>query len=215
MKQILLLLTITSLAIHPGITQPRTYRIPFASAHNTIEIGVENVSSKQVDSVRVTARDVPSWLHIENPELLLDQLNPNKEKTALFSFAVDKSAPVNKEERVRFNITTPSGETWTKDIVISVAPPEKFELFQNYPNPFNPLTVISYQLSASTFVTLTVYNVLGEQVATVVDEQREAGYHEKFWTAVEFPSGLYFYQLSYSDPQGNRLFERKRMVLLR
>ena len=82
--------------------------------------------------------------------------------------------------------------------------PAEFELDQNYPNPFNPVTVIRYQLpacanrSATSIynVSLKIYNVLGQEVATVVDGAENAGYKSVQWNAGSFASGIYFYRLS-------------------
>ncbi len=89
-----------------------------------------------------------------------------------------------------------------------------FNLHQNYPNPFNPGTVIGYQLPVSGDVTLKVFDVLGREVATLVDEFRDAGYHEvEFQLAVggrQYASGIYFYQLRVGE-----FIETKKMILLR
>jgi len=77
--------------------------------------------------------------------------------------------------------------------------PNVFKLEQNYPNPFNPVTVIGYQLSASSFVTLKVYDLLGREVATIVNENRPAGYYTVEFDATNLASGLYFYTLKAGD----------------
>ena len=78
-----------------------------------------------------------------------------------------------------------------------------FELMQNYPNPFNPSTRIQYQVSSNSHVTLKIYNVLGTEVATLVNEEKEAGYHSIDFDASEFPSGVYFYRIQvYSTDSG-------------
>lgn len=88
--------------------------------------------------------------------------------------------------------------------------PNHFALSQNYPNPFNPTTVINYQLPMTSNVTLKILNVVGQEVATLVDKKKEAGSYSVQWNASNVPSGIYFYQLhtgSFSDT--------KRMVLLK
>ena len=83
-------------------------------------------------------------------------------------------------------------------------------LNQNYPNPFNPTTEIRYQLPVNGKVTLTVYNMLGEEVATLIDDNQQAGAYRITWDANSFPSGMYFYQLKANDFQDVR-----RMLLLK
>jgi parallel beta-helix repeat protein len=79
--------------------------------------------------------------------------------------------------------------------VIEENNPQSFQLYQNYPNPFNPRTVIGYQLSVSGMVTLIVYDILGNEVATLVDEYKPAGNYEVELNAQGLTSGIYFYQL--------------------
>ena len=87
---------------------------------------------------------------------------------------------------------------------------EQFALMQNYPNPFNPSTSFEFRVSSSGFVSLRVFDVLGKEVATLVDEMRLAGVYTVRWDAASQPSGVYFYQLS---TQGVSL--QKKMLLVR
>ncbi len=91
----------------------------------------------------------------------------------------------------------------TGDIV-----PRQFQLMQNYPNPFNPSTVISYQLPVNSHVTFKVYDVVGREVATLVDEQKEAGSYFVQFNASTNASGVYFYKLC----AGN-FVDTKKMLL--
>ncbi|HEY3249617.1 MAG TPA: choice-of-anchor J domain-containing protein [Ignavibacteria bacterium] len=77
--------------------------------------------------------------------------------------------------------------------------PYKFDLKQNYPNPFNPSTVISFDLAKDEFVNLTVYNSIGQEVAVLVNEKREAGPHSVSFDATNLPSGVYLYRLKAGD----------------
>jgi Secretion system C-terminal sorting domain len=88
--------------------------------------------------------------------------------------------------------------------------PKSFTLFQNYPNPFNPTTVISYQLSAVSHVTLKVYDVLGRELKTLVNERQTAGSHLATFDASYLPSGVYFYHL-----QAGSHSATKKLLLLK
>ena len=95
--------------------------------------------------------------------------------------------------------------------------PGAYGLDQNYPNPFNPVTAISYALPVDSKVRLTIYNTLGETVATLVDEVQSAGYHQATFNASSSPSGLYFYRIDAVDlSDGSRSFNQvKKMLLLK
>ena len=194
---------------------PQVYAIPFASNGNTIEITVANTAAIAVSGVKVTATNVPTWLKIAGMEQKVGLLKPQQEVPATFSFSVDKMAPVKQNQTLKFVISAPTGETWIKEITIAVSPPEKFEVFQNYPNPFNPSTTISYQLTANSRVNLKVYNMLGQEVTSLVDGDRLAGYHQEVWDATRCSSGVYVYQLIAMDEHGTKQVARKRMMLLK
>jgi len=88
--------------------------------------------------------------------------------------------------------------------------PEEFILEQNYPNPFNPVTSIQYAISSRQFVTLKVYDILGKDVATFVDEEKPVGTYEVNWNASNLPSGVYFYRLQTGD-----FVKTRKMILLK
>lgn len=88
--------------------------------------------------------------------------------------------------------------------------PTVYALHSNYPNPFNPVTTIQYDLPKPSFVTLTVYNTLGETVKTLVNSEEFAGVHTVQFDASNIPSGVYFYRL-----QANDYVETKKMLLIK
>lgn len=90
--------------------------------------------------------------------------------------------------------------------------PEEFVLYQNYPNPFNPETVIIFNLSVDGFIDLRIYDLLGREIATLLDEFKPAGkYYIKFSTNdFQLTSGLYFYKLSL-----NGTYSIKKMLVLK
>ena len=105
---------------------------------------------------------------------------------------------------------TTSTQSLTSNIPLS------FELNQNYPNPFNPITRISYSISKESKVRIKIYNALGEEVATLVDELENPGIYEKTWNAGKFSSGIYIYVLDALQINGqNPIHFSKKMVLLK
>ena len=86
--------------------------------------------------------------------------------------------------------------------------PIAFSLEQNYPNPFNPATVIRYQVPVSSFVTLKVYDLLGREVATLVNEEKPVGSYEVKFIASAIPSGVYFYNI-----QSGSFVQTRKMIL--
>jgi hypothetical protein len=85
-----------------------------------------------------------------------------------------------------------------------------FRLSQNFPNPFNPSTIISFNLSSRSFISLKVFDNIGREVATLVNEELSAGNHTRQWNAVNMPSGVYFYRL-----QSDKYSETKKLLLLK
>jgi len=88
--------------------------------------------------------------------------------------------------------------------------PQRFELQQNYPNPFNPTTTISFDLPKQSYVTLNVYNVLGQKVATLVNGVKGAGWHHEVFNASNLPSGLYLYKIT-----TDKFTNTKKMLLIK
>jgi ligand-binding sensor domain-containing protein len=88
--------------------------------------------------------------------------------------------------------------------------PENFILFQNYPNPFNPSTKIVYQIPELSFVTIKIYDVLGNEIAVLVNEEKPVGSYEVEYNASSLPSGVYFYQLN-----AGSFIETKKMILIK
>ena len=88
--------------------------------------------------------------------------------------------------------------------------PERFSLYQNYPNPFNPVTKIKFDLRNPTQTKLIVYDVLGNEISTLVNENLSAGSYEVSWNGSSYPSGAYYYQMEADD-----FIETRKLVLLK
>ncbi|MBN8568420.1 MAG: T9SS type A sorting domain-containing protein [Ignavibacteria bacterium] len=94
------------------------------------------------------------------------------------------------------------------EVVIGI--PSRYSLAQNYPNPFNPSTTIIYQLANNGFVSLKVYNMMGREVSTLVNEVKDAGYYSVIFNAKNLSSGMYFYKLT-----ADKFNAVKKMVLIK
>lgn len=103
------------------------------------------------------------------------------------------------------------GDTISTDVrQISSEVPDKFILKQNYPNPFNPTTKVNYDLKAAGFVSMKLYNVMGEEMASLVNENQKAGSYEFTFDGMKLPSGVYYYRIETSG-----FTEVKKMSLVK
>jgi hypothetical protein len=128
----------------------------------------------------------------------------------------------NSVRYVRITITQLSAGNWAsfwefKVFVLSATDvddfgelPREYKSFQNYPNPFNFSTVIKYQLPENNHVALKVFDILGREVRTLVDQNQNAGYYSVVLDAVELASGVYIYRF-----QTDTFLEMKKMLLLK
>ena len=126
-----------------------------------------------------------------------------------YFFTDDNST--QKEVYYRLKQIDYDGTFWYSQIVEAAGlVPHEFALSQNYPNPFNPVTTIEYQLPVDAKVMLKVYDILGSEVATLVNEQREAGYYKLSFYGSHLASGTYFFRLSAND-----FVQIKKMILMK
>jgi hypothetical protein len=221
MKTIVVLVLCTNLAL----AQPskKSYEIPFpegtgASKGNTIELAVANTSALSAEGVKVEVMNIPEGIKFKEKAVTLTTLKSKEEQTASFTFSVEKTVKVNKQETLSFTITDKSGQKWTKDIAIKITPPSTYELFQNYPNPFNPTTTIEYQLPGAGIrysVSLKIYDAIGREVANLVNEQQEPGYYQKTFDARRYASGMYIYRLIATDEQNKQHTFLKKMMMVK
>ncbi len=122
--------------------------------------------------------------------------------------------------RISFTATDPHGASATDTLAINSVItevedfysqiPNDFILYSNYPNPFNPSTTIRFGIPRDCRVSLKVYNILGQELSTLVEDKLKAGIHEAMWDAGDNPSGIYFYRL-----QADEFQKIGRMILLR
>ena len=93
--------------------------------------------------------------------------------------------------------------------------PDKYMLYQNYPNPFNPVTTIRYELPEPAHVTLRVYDALGREAATLVNQQETAGQHSVQYDAGSLASGVYLYRITFESGSGGTQTKTLKFILLK
>lgn len=201
----------------------KTHSIPFASEGNSLELAIANPSyaeasegrSKAIPEVVVEITDIPEWMSFTSTDFVVGSLQAGQETSARFTFHIDGQAPVGRPATL--TVTARSGQqvSWEKKITMQVAPPTEFSLDQNYPNPFNPTTTIQYRLPAQMQVTVTVFDVLGREVAVLADGLQEAGTQTLSWDASRLASGLYFYRVVAEGQGGKRHIQNKKMMLIK
>ncbi|NUQ42566.1 MAG: T9SS type A sorting domain-containing protein, partial [Calditrichaceae bacterium] len=171
---------------------------------------------------------------VETPDSLLSFTFAVSSDSLFYSFnplngalALTALGNFGGEALLEITVTDAGNASASEDIVVTVIPlvgiaplaggemPREFALQQNYPNPFNPETRIKFQLPSAQAVTLTVYNVLGQKVRTLINERLEAGYYEAVWDGLNeqgqtLASGVYLYRMEAGDYRTVR-----RMVLLK
>jgi hypothetical protein len=138
-------------------------------------------------------------------------VNGNGTSTEPHTYSFADESPVVRKSYYRLKQIDFDGSfEYSKIVEVDIILPIEFSLEQNYPNPFNPSTNIQYTISSKQNVQLLVYNVLGKEIATLVNEEKPAGNYEVNFDASKLSSGVYFYQL-----QAGSFVETKKMILLK
>jgi predicted GH43/DUF377 family glycosyl hydrolase/predicted esterase len=196
------------------------YDVPLVSTNAfVLELYMMNTGSQ------VTAKDIR--VHIVSTDTNITDIYENDQVYGDISAGEIKSSSLyaiytrNDPDNVYLDVQIYSGGIfyWKDSIVVDLLAVEEkendkipliFELEQNYPNPFNPKTMINYQLPMTNNVELSVYNLLGQRVAILVNKRQKAGYHQIEWDASGFASGIYYYSIEAGEFQ-----DVKKMILLK
>lgn len=205
----LLLVIIVSLS--GSIIAQNIYEVIPGTKGNEIKLTVANVSEENpAANVNIVITRKSSSLNFSKEEETIELLEAKAEAEAKFTFDVNRNAPISKKDTIEFLITDASGLMMTKSFVFSYIGPKEFKLEQNFPNPFNPSTRIQYQVSRISEVSLKVFDILGSEVVTLVNEEQQPGYYEVQFNAVNIASGMYVYRLQAED-----FVSTKKMMLLK
>jgi hypothetical protein len=173
------------------------------------------IQATNLDSCAQVGYFSPPAYGIINPGYVAE---PNQEVHLLFS----DHCPDSIYTQIQIDIFSSKTLFWKDTLILFIhkdplsidevddIKPTAFKLEQNYPNPFNPITKITYQLPMTNDVDLSIYNLLGQKVATLVSEKQQAGFYKVEWDASRFASGVYYYKIT----AGN-FVDVKKMILIR
>jgi len=214
MKQ--LIQTATAILITATVLYCQPYEIPFNSKGNVIELSVNNTTKSDFNDVIVEVETAPDWINFNSKKIDITKVPQSQEIIAKFLFDAERTMNTGQSSDIKFKITTSEGKEFFKTINIKSSVPDKFELNQNYPNPFNPTTKITFTLPKNSKVNLNVYNILGERVVELVNEEKKSGYYEYDFDGSRLASGMYIYKIQVYLTAGVAEFSSvKKMLLLK
>jgi hypothetical protein len=193
----------TPYEVHPGLK------------NNLFELNISVGTDSQPQSARIFVQEKPDWISFKKEEADIENMHIGENQTSQFHFDISEGAPIGEEGRIIFTITRNNGRNISKIYNIKVTAPKFFEVQQNYPNPFNPNTIIKYSIPQDAFVSIKVFNVLGERIAELVNKDLTTGVHEVVFSATNLSSGFYFYIVEAKGRDGTKYFDSKKMILLR
>lgn len=209
MKIVLIVILISTI-----LFAQNTYEVKPGVKNNAIVLELSNVSpTESANNLEVKLIRSSQNLIFNQKEKMIENITQKTEKEATFSFDVEYNIGNTKADTIEFMIINNQSVYLTKQFILQYSTPIEYKLEQNYPNPFNPTTKIRYSIpnvgSEVQSINLTVYDILGNQIKTLVDEPQEPGYHEIDFNASILASGVYIYRLS----AGNFISVKKMMVL--
>ncbi|MFQ6608542.1 MAG: C25 family cysteine peptidase [Fidelibacterota bacterium] len=177
------------------MTAPATSAVLIQSGE-TISLSANGPVAALQFSIETESEIIP--LTIEGLEILYNRISETTVEVLIFSMdgttlEKDKLLTVKGNYSLRdIQVSNLKGEKVAAEIRIV---PEEFVLFQNYPNPFNPITTISYDLPEEGYVRLVIYDILGQEIVNLVDEEQSAGSYQVRWEPDNIASGIYIYRL--------------------
>ena len=206
MKKIILLL------ILPIILFAEVYNVPVGSQGNKVVLKIFNNTGEDINNLVVAPKNDFDCIEIlENTSI--SPVETNSVQSVEFIFNVAENAIVDSVYDLHFDILSDNGLKSNKTIQIKIIAPEKFELFDNYPNPFNPITNIKYMLPEESKVNLSIYNLRGQLVESLVQKKQVAGIFTTNWNATNFASGVYFYRIKVEDSNGMNVLSKKMILV--
>ncbi|MGE5683461.1 MAG: N,N-dimethylformamidase beta subunit family domain-containing protein [Bacillota bacterium] len=203
----------------PEITGWSPFRLVTDTVNNEVlQINKRDFEINSGDSVKFTLKVQDPYNSKVNYLWYVDTIKISTDSTYTYR---SKGGGIYTVKAIVYNSKDTTELSWKMTVI---GPPNavnekksmqlKYSLEQNYPNPFNPETKITYSLAKESMVRLWIYNVLGQEVAQLVNRQEQAGSHSISWNATSFPSGIYFYSIDASAINGRESFRLVRKMML-
>lgn len=191
------------------------YRVPADSKGNTIILTIANESATASAGL-VTVSPVGTHVGVSiAPEYAtIKHLAGNAANEVSFSFDVGREVKLDSRDTLHFEVANKTGNLGLKSIILSFSGPQNYSLQQNFPNPFNPATTIYYDLPADSWVSITVYDIVGREVTKLVDGTDEIGYHAVKFDTRNLASGAYFYRMVAQPVSGGKTFVSLKKLLV-
>jgi len=203
------------LLLNININAQSNYNAQPGVKNNQIVLQLSNISlTESASNLEVKLIKNSKYLNFNQTEKTIENITQGTETEAIFNFDVNYNIGNTKADTIEFIISDNKSVYLTKQFVLNYGVPTEYKLEQNFPNPFNPATKIRYSIPSNvnremSNVILKVYDILGNEVTTLVNEQKEPGYYEVDFNASQFASGVYIYRLI----SGNFISTKKMMVL--
>ena len=206
---------LTVILLSSIIAAQNTYDVQPGVKNNQIVLQLSNISSTETaNNLEVKLIRDSKNLKFNQTEKMIENITQGEETEAAFTFDVDYNIGNVEADTIEFMITDNKSVYLTKQFILQYTLPTEYKLEQNFPNPFNPATKIRYSIPSNvnreiSNVILKVYDVLGNEVTTLVNEQKEPGYYEVDFNASQFASGVFIYRLQ----SGSYVSSKKMMML--
>ncbi len=207
-----------SFLIFAGLLYPQTvYDVIPGTKGNQIIITLENESKlSEVRNIEVKLESSSKSLIFKDSRIGVKIINATEGKDVPFSFDIKRNIESNKKDTIEFLISG-NGINLKKSFIINYTAPKEYALSQNFPNPFNPATTIRYDLPFDSKVSLKIYDILGNEVKTLVEKEESAGYKEIKFNGSSLASGVYIYRLIANNRANNQasFVSIKKMMMIK
>ena len=208
-----------ALAAPPGKEKRHAYPVSPRMTRNVIVIEARNRTGGALSTLAPSVASKPDWVTVK--EVSVDRQSLPADSTLEVRVVFDVAATVKVGDRGTIDIRLRAAGKEVHDHAIDLigALPESYELARNYPNPFNPATNVEFALPSDSHVAITVFDVLGRKVITLLDEVRPAGYYAQRWegrnsSGSRVASGVYFLRMEATSVSGGKSFSAARKMMM-